>query len=320
MWKQPLLAVLLLVAATSSSAFSQPDSLKQVRTYPIEFFDAKGQKAAIAQLAWQVEQLEATRQRLRQNLGHVDEMFWKLNDKQSALRDRISGPWQFVSPEVRSQLAGRCAEQLLELQLEAASLQSKEELQDAAKIGTADEKAELELVAQELKLQLEAAFHERSLLIQKVKRKSEQVNAGFSPEEELTELELQLTQIDPLIKQLELKLKSIMAKTEKGTAHQLQEKLLMMSVKEKTIIARQKALQSFLEELAGAASQEQEIRRLEREQDLLFEKQSRLAERIGEIEMEMYESRALLELYESRAKAGASKSNSDNDTSAEETE
>ncbi|MEZ6120266.1 MAG: hypothetical protein R3C28_27350 [Pirellulaceae bacterium] len=133
-------------------------------------------------------------------------------------------------------------------------------------------------------------------------------------------MELQITKVDPLIKQLELKLKSIMAKTEKGTTHQLQEKVLMMSVKEKTIAARQKVLQSFLEELASAASQEQEIRQLEREQELLFEKQSRLAGRISEIDMEMDESRALIDLYESRTKAGASPSDPDNDTSAEENE
>ncbi|MEZ6120267.1 MAG: hypothetical protein R3C28_27355 [Pirellulaceae bacterium] len=157
-------------SSKSSPAFSQPDSLEQIRSYPIEFFDAKGQKAAIAQLTWQVDQLEATRERLHRKLSELEVFFSHLNEKQSALRDRISGPWQFVSPEVRSQLAGRCAEQLLELQLEAASLQSKEELQEAAKIGATEEMAELEMVAQEMKLQLEAALHERSLLKKKPKK------------------------------------------------------------------------------------------------------------------------------------------------------
>ena len=240
----------------------------------------------IAQLRWQQTQDEALRELLNAQHEEMHDRLRRREQESANLRQSLL----FADAEIGATLTSRCLQELLAVKLEIATTK---QLIIATKEYSQQRREEQKNRKSELEKKRDKYLQERrDMLTQELHRMQDLAQRNVASQSEVRRLRAEKSawEMQQVERQLDL------AVEDHGSNYD--EQLANLRIKLESLIARDKAVREFLDNVTKTSRESRKLRGLIRDEEDLAARINRIAERFDEIALRQAETESLIHLIE----------------------
>lgn len=295
-WLSTLIATVFVLVLESSplgllhaADVAAPPEIETLRHYPAdeEFLNSSTVELGKKVLLWQIERGEMAEKVIRKRKRELEHRIEDLEQERAKMSSAGMGVYAFTSDTVRSGLIGRVLERLLEVRLEIAA---SEAVVKHLSSEIENESGDLEFDESAFDAQERALRKQVAMLEVERKRLNELVEQGAITTSELTRNQLLVQQTQAEIAKLGAEKKMAARASMAKLAGPLADARVQLIQQQ----AREQAAQLQLEQIMEAASFAPEVRKQQREIDLLKTRLATLDRKAQEQSMQIEEAQTLL--------------------------